>query len=146
MIVTVLMSILYLYVTEKTIPLFTVLVSLITLSFALLTILLHSPKILIFRDTFYDYFFAAAIFIGLYNKKYFLKKIFSHVVQLTDKGWRTASYAWGIYFLIMGTLNEIIREYGTEVLWINFKIWVVVATLGLSALLTLYLKEERIVK
>ena len=143
MIIAVLISIMYLYMTEKVLPLFTMFVSIITLAFAMATILFHAPKILIFRDTFYDFFFATLIFIGLYNKKYFLKKLFNHVVQLTDRGWKIASYSWGIYFICTGTINEIIRIHGNARIWIDFKIAVIVATSALGGILALYLRDER---
>ena len=144
MILAVLISILYLYITQKVLPLFTVLVRVITLMFAMATILLHSPKILIFRDTFYDYFFASAIFFGLYRKQFFLKKLFNHAIKLSDRGWRVASYSWGSYFLTTGTINEIIRQYGTQRMWIDFKVIVIATTMILGGLLALYLRDERI--
>lgn len=144
MVIAVLISILYLYITQKALPLFTVLVSLITLMFAVTSILFHNPKILIFRDTFYDYFFAAAIFFGLYRRQFFLKRLFSHAIKLTDRGWRVASYSWGGYFLVTGTMNEIIRETGTQRMWIDFKVIVIITTIILGGLLALYLRDERV--
>lgn len=145
MILSVILSTLYLHITEKVIPLFTVIVSFTTLVFAVLTIFFQNPKILIFRDTFHDYFFAAAIFFGLYYKKFFLKKLFSHVADFTDRGWKVMSYVWGGYFLITGSINELIREYGSTRLWIDFKITVIFITLALVGLLAFYLRGERII-
>jgi intracellular septation protein len=118
-------------------------VSITTLIFASLTIVFQNTGILIFRDTFHDFFFAAAIFFGLYYKKFFLKRLFCHVIDLTDRGWKVMSYTWGIYFIITGSINELIREYGSTQAWIDFKVSVIFVTLSLVGLLAFYLRNER---
>jgi intracellular septation protein A len=72
-----------------------------------------------------------------------LKKLFSHVINLTDKGWKTASYVWGVYFLCTGTINEIIRQFGTKRMWVDFKIFVIFITISLALLLSVYLKDQK---
>ena len=67
--------------------------------------------------------FAATLLGGLAFKKPLLGMVFDSVFNLTDEGWRKLTLRWGLFFLVMAVLNEIVwRNYSTDV-WVNFKVF-----------------------
>jgi intracellular septation protein len=44
-------------------------------------------------------------------------------VKLTEAAWRTLSIRWGLFFLFLAVLNEIVwRSVSTDA-WVNFKVF-----------------------
>jgi intracellular septation protein len=44
-------------------------------------------------------------------------------VKLTEEAWRTLSIRWGVFFLAMAGLNEVVwRSLSTDA-WVNFKVF-----------------------
>ena len=67
--------------------------------------------------------FSTFLFLGLALKKNFLKIYLSSLIKLNDVGWNTLTIRWGIFFVVMAILNEIIwRNFSTD-LWISFKVF-----------------------
>lgn len=131
-------------VREKHIPLFPLTVTLFTLIFGILTIVFHNERILMLRDTLYDLFFALLIFGGLLRGKLVLKTFFHKLYPLTDYGYTYSSYVWGGYFLTTATLNEYIRNFGTEAQWVHFKSINILLTILVGLFLMSKLKSEKL--
>lgn len=127
---------------EKHIPLFPLTVTLFTLVFGFLTIVLHDERILMLRDTLYDLFFALLIFGGLLRGKLVLKTFFHKLYPLTEYGYKYSSYVWGGYFLTTATINELIRHLGTEAQWVHFKSINILLTILVALFLMSKLKTE----
>jgi intracellular septation protein len=67
--------------------------------------------------------FAATLLGGLAFKKPLLGMVFDSVFNLTDEGWRKLTLRWGVFFLVMAVLNEIVwRNFSTDA-WVNFKVF-----------------------
>jgi len=56
-------------------------------------------------------------------KKNFLKIYLSSLIKLNDVGWNTLTIRWGIFFVVMAILNEIIWRTQSTDLWVNFKVF-----------------------
>ena len=55
--------------------------------------------------------------------KNYVKTLFGTVVTLSDEGWRLLAIRWGIFFLAMAVLNEIVwRNFPTDT-WVTFKVF-----------------------
>jgi len=67
--------------------------------------------------------FAAALFGGLLFGKALLSVVFDTMMQLTEAGWRKLTVRWGLFFLAMAAVNEIVWRTQTEAFWVNFKVF-----------------------
>ena len=65
--------------------------------------------------------FASILLTGLYFGRIFLKLVFEEVIKLREEGWRLLTLRWGVFFLCLAVLNEIIwRSFSTD-FWVSFK-------------------------
>jgi intracellular septation protein len=52
-----------------------------------------------------------------------LKIYLSSLIKLNDVGWNILTIRWGIFFVVMAILNEIIwRNFSTD-FWVSFKVF-----------------------
>jgi intracellular septation protein len=91
-----------------------------------------------FKDPFYlkikvsiiNVLFGAALLMGLWYKKLFLKSMLGEALNLPDNAWRTLTLRWAMFFFALAILNILVWIY-SEPLWVNFKVF---GILGLTAL------------
>ena len=43
--------------------------------------------------------------------------------KLTPEGWRKLTFRWGLFFLLLAALNEIIWRSVSTDLWVDFKVF-----------------------
>ncbi|MBN9023240.1 MAG: septation protein IspZ, partial [Rhizobiales bacterium] len=60
---------------------------------------------------------------GLLFGKSLLGYVFDSVFRLTDEGWRKLTFRWGIFFLVLAVLNEIVWRVASTDMWVNFKVF-----------------------
>ena len=46
--------------------------------------------------------------------------------QLDDAGWWKLTLRWGVFFLVLAVLNEVVWRTQTTDFWVAFKVWGVV--------------------
>jgi intracellular septation protein len=79
-------------------------------------------------------FFGALLLGGLYNGKLFIKYVVGEAVNLPNAAWRVLTLRWGVFFLVVAALNELIwRNVSTDT-WVNFKVF---GLLGLTLVFAL---------
>lgn len=94
-----------------------------------------------FKDPFYlkikvsiiNVLFGAALLMGLWYKKLFLKSMLGEALNLPDNAWRTLTLRWAMFFFALAVLNILVWFY-SEPLWVNFKVF---GILGLTAFFAL---------
>jgi intracellular septation protein len=91
------------------------------LVFGGLTLFLHDPNIVKMKTTFIDLGLGLFLLIGLARKKNPLVHLMSGLVPLTEKGVRTLTLRFGIFFLLMAGLNEIVWRTQPESTWVLFR-------------------------
>ncbi|QTL05076.1 septation protein A [Aquabacter sp. L1I39] len=93
----------------------------VVMIFGTLTIVLQDDHFIKLKPTLVNALFAAALLGGLVFKKPLLPYVFDGMVRLTDEGWRILTIRWGVFFLVMAVLNEIVwRSFSTDT-WVSFK-------------------------
>ena len=118
-IITLIVS--YLYFKKVSTPL--LITSGLVLIFGGLTILFKDPTFIKLKPTIVYLLFSSFLFLGLILKKNFLKIYLSSIIKLNDIGWNILTKRWGIFFLSMAMLNEIIwRNFSTDA-WVSFKVF-----------------------
>jgi intracellular septation protein len=91
--------------------------------FGALTLWLHSDLFIKVKVTLINALFGAVLLGGAAMGRSYIKLIMGEAVKLTDEAWRTLSIRWGLFFLAMAGLNEIVWRGFTTDQWVNFKVF-----------------------
>ena len=86
-----------------------------------LTLYLHNDLFIKVKVTLANLTFASALFGGLYFNRLFLKNIMGQAMELPENAWRVLTIRWGLFFLFMALLNEIVWRNFTTDQWVTFK-------------------------
>src|ERR1700679_1788537 len=122
-------------------PLFT---AILVLIFGGLTLYLKNDIFIKMKPTVLYSLFGALLLGGLAFNQLLIKYVFAQAFDLSDAGWRTLTWRWGVFFLALAILNEFVwRNYSTST-WVYFKVWAVIPLIFLFALAQtpLILKHE----
>lgn len=112
--------------------------------FGLLTVVLHNPQYIIFKDTLYFGIFGLAVLVPALMGKLVLKSMFASIFAITDRGWRIVSYRWGTFMVLIAVSNEFARAWLTADAWVTYK-FVVLAILIVFSVWQFFLsRRERL--
>ncbi|WP_299869521.1 septation protein A [uncultured Hoeflea sp.] len=118
----------------RTIPIMPLVSGIIVLAFGALTLWLHDETFIKVKPTIINTLFGGILLGGLFFGKSLLGYVFDSAFRLDAEGWRKLTFRWGLYFLLMAVVNEVIwRNFSTD-FWIAFKVW---GNLPLSIIFTL---------
>lgn len=93
----------------------------LVVGFGGLTLYFNDPSFIKMKPTIINLVFAVTLFGGVLIGRPPLRYILGEIVKLTDAGWRLLSIRYGIFFLAMAALNELVWRNFSEPLWVNFK-------------------------
>jgi intracellular septation protein len=100
----------------------------LVLFFGGLTIWFHDPKFIQTKPTYIYAFFAALLIGGWVRRKPMLKYVLGAAFEgLNEAGWLKVSRNWGVFFLAMAGVNEILRMSFSFETWLTLKVWGVMA-------------------
>ena len=97
-----------------------------------LTIALQDDAFIKWKPSIVNWVFAVAIFgTLLFGKKSALEYMMGRQLRLPSPVWRNLSVAWGVFFVVMGTLNLYVAFYYNvaaddairTATWVNFKVF-----------------------
>lgn len=91
--------------------------------FGALTLWLHSDLFIKVKVTMINALFGAVLLGGVAFGRSYIKLIMGEAMKLPDQAWRTLSIRWGLFFLAMAVLNEIVWRSFTTDQWVNFKVF-----------------------
>lgn len=84
---------------------------------------LHDEMFFKIKPTIINTMFGLILLGGLYFGKSLLGYVFDSAFRLDAEGWRILTWRWGLYFLLMAVVNEVMwRNFSTDT-WIAFKVW-----------------------
>jgi len=111
------------WILTRTLPIMPLLSGIIVLVFGALTLWLQDETFIKVKPTIINTMFGGILLIGLLFGKSFLGYVFDSAFKLDAEGWRILTFRWGMFFLIMAFVNELIwRNFSTD-FWIAFKVW-----------------------
>jgi intracellular septation protein len=91
-----------------------------------ITVFLGDPVYIQIKPTIVYLLFSAILFAGLLRGKALLKYLLEYAFEgVEEAGWRKLSRNWGLFFLVMAGINEIIRrpELFSFDSWLAIKVW-----------------------
>ena len=60
---------------------------------------------------------------GLAFGQSLLKYVFGEVYKLEPKGWHILTLRWGLFFIFLAVLNEVVWRTQSTDFWVAFKVW-----------------------
>jgi intracellular septation protein len=60
---------------------------------------------------------------GLLFKQSLLRYVFGDVYKLKPQGWSILTWRWGLFFLALAVVNEVVWRTQTTDFWVAFKVW-----------------------
>lgn len=91
--------------------------------FGALTLWLHDDTFIKIKVTLINALFGAILLGGLFFGQTLLKFVMGEAIRMSDQGWRTLTLRWGIFFLALAVLNEVVWRTQTTETWVNFKVF-----------------------
>ncbi|KWV92682.1 inner membrane-spanning protein YciB [Erythrobacter sp. YT30] len=93
--------------------------------FGALTIFFGDPVFVQLKPTIIYTVFGVALLAGFFAGRALLKILLEAAFEgLTSAGWLKLSRNWGVFFLFLAGLNEVLRAYLTFESWLWAKLWV----------------------
>ena len=97
--------------------------------FGILTLWLHDETFIKVKVTLINALFGILLLGGLFFGQTFLKLVMGEAIKMTEQGWRSLTIRWGIFFLCIAVINEVVwRSVSTDT-WVNFKVALLPITL-----------------
>ncbi|WGM38517.1 inner membrane-spanning protein YciB [Caulobacter sp. NIBR1757] len=122
------------YVAEKRLAPMPLISGVLALVFGSLTVFFKDPIFLKLKPTITMTLFAVILLGGLVAKKNVLKMLMGSELVMSDAVWRTFTLRYGLFFLAIAILNEIVWRNFDEGVWATFKVF---GILGLTVLFSL---------
>lgn len=88
-------------------------------------ILFKSALLIYIKPTIINLLYAGAIFGSLLVGQNVWKLLFSSVFTLPDRIWRVLAIRWGLWFVALAILNEVLWRTTSEEFWANAKLFLV---------------------
>jgi intracellular septation protein len=122
-------------------PLFT---AVLVLIFGGLTLWLKNDTFIKMKPTVLYAGFGVTLLGGLAFGRMFVKYVFAAAFELSEEGWRKLTLRWGVFFLALAVLNEIVWRSMPTAAWVKFKVFGIIPLIMLFALaqMPLVLKHE----
>jgi len=97
--------------------------ALVVLVFGTLTLLLHDDSFIKMKPTIVNTLFGLVLLGGLLFGQSLLRYVFGDVYKLQPKGWTILTLRWGLFFLFLAVLNEVVWRTQSTDFWVAFKVW-----------------------
>lgn len=112
------------------------------LVFGALTLWLSDDVFIKMKVTLINALFGVILLGGLAFGRPLLKPVFGEAMNLTAAGWRALTLRWGLFFLAVAVLNEIVwRSVSTDT-WVDFKVFAILPLTMLFAVAQIPLMQR----
>ncbi len=96
----------------------------LVLFFGALTLWLNDDLFIKLKPTIVNMMFATALLGGLWIFRVsLLSYVFDDAFNLKEEGWRILTQRWGLFFVFLAVINEVVWRTQTTDFWVAFKVW-----------------------
>ena len=107
----------------RTLPIMPLVSGVVVFVFGGLTLYLQDDVFIKMKPTIINTLFGVALLGGLWFGKSLLGYVFDSAFSLDAEGWRKLTLRWGLFFLFLAVVNEVVwRSFSTDA-WVAFKVW-----------------------
>jgi intracellular septation protein len=99
-----------------------------------LTLYLKNDIFIKMKPTVLYAFFGVTLIGGLSFNRLFIKYVFAQAFELDEAGWRQLTWRWGLFFLALAVINEMVWRNASTATWVSFKVWGIIPLIFLFAL------------
>lgn len=107
----------------RSLPIMPLVSAVVVFVFGALALYLQNEIFAFMKPTIINALFGFTLLGGLFFGRSLLAYVFDSAFNLDAEGWRKLTFRWGIYFLVMAALNEVIWRNFSPEFWAGFKIW-----------------------
>ena len=134
-IVATVLALIVSFALTRKLPLMPFVTAIVVVVFGGLTLWLKDETFIKLKPTIIYCLFGGTLLGGLAFGRSLIGYVFDAVFKLTDEGWRKLTLRWGLFFLGLAVLNEIVRHVATTDQWVTFKVFGVLPLTFVFALL-----------
>ncbi|WP_432286048.1 septation protein A [Aminobacter sp. BA135] len=107
----------------RSLPIMPLISGIVVFVFGALTLYLQDDVFIKMKPTIVNTLFGAILLGGLWFGKSLLGYVFASAFRLDAEGWRKLTFRWGLFFLFLAVVNEVVwRSFSTDT-WVAFKVW-----------------------
>ena len=111
------------YVLVRRLPIMPLVSGAVVVVFGGLTLALQDKTFIMMKPTIVNTLFGLVLLGGLAFGKPLLSVVLDSMFALTDEGWRKLTFRWGVFFLALAAINEVVWRTQTEDFWVTFKVF-----------------------
>ncbi len=111
------------YALVRKLPMMPLVSGVVVVVFGGLTLFLQDELFIKLKPTIVNTLFGAILLGGLWFRKSLLTVVLDSVFHLTDEGWRKLTFRWGLFFLFLALVNEVVWRTQTTDFWVSFKVF-----------------------
>jgi intracellular septation protein len=122
------------YVLVRRLPIMPLVSGVVVVVFGGLTLLLNDELFIKLKPTIVNSLFGLVLLGGLLFGRPLLALVLDSMLSLTEEGWRKLTFRWGLFFLALAVLNEIVWRTQSTDFWVGFKVFGIMPLTVLFAL------------
>lgn len=108
---------------ERRLPMLPLVSGVFVVVFGGLTLALQDDLFIKMKPTIVNSLFAAILLGGLAAGQPLLQKVMDGVIQMDRDGWMKLTLRWGLFFIALAVLNEVVWRQFTTDQWVSFKVF-----------------------
>ncbi len=121
--VAMLASLIITFSITRHLPVMPMVTAVVVLIFGGLTLYFNDATFIKLKPTIVNSLFGLTLLGGLAFGKALLPIVLDSVLHLDETGWRKLTFRWGVFFLMLAGINEIVWRTQTDDFWVSFKVW-----------------------
>ena len=107
----------------RTLPIMPLVSGVVVFVFGALTLWLQDDVFIKMKPTIVNTLFGGVLLGGLFFRRSLLGYVFDSAFHLDAEGWKKLTFRWGLFFLFLAVVNEVVwRSFSTDT-WVAFKVW-----------------------
>ncbi len=118
----------------RRVPIMPLVSGVVVLVFGGLALALRDKTFFVIKPTIVNGLFGVILLGGLFFRKSLLSVVLDSVFALSEEGWRQLTLRWGVFFLFLAALNEVVWRTQDYEFWVKFKVFGIMPITVLFAL------------